>query len=246
METAKTSAPCRAGGESVFPSHFYQAKMDEKERIIRNIAANIARLRAQNGMTQSELAEKLRYSDKAVSKWERAESLPDVTVLKAVADLFGVTVDALMTEDAPVPAESAGAEEAEPEGFRLGHVRFPMSGRHLAVTALSLLLVWFVAVVAFVLLRWFVPQVPAWLAFVAAVPVSCIVLLVFNSLWGRKSWNQAIISVLMWSVLTLLFLSSVGVRPWMFFLFGIPAQAALVVWYFLAKNKKTPPCLPPQ
>lgn len=210
--------------------------MKKKEQLIQNIAANIAKLRTEAGMTQSELAEKLRYSDKAVSKWERAESLPDVTVIKQIADTFGVTVDDLLAAETPCPAAEDTAEEDRGDCFRIGALRFPMSGKHLCITLLSLLLVWFVAVAAFVLLRWFVPQVPAWLAFVAAVPVSCIVLLVFNSLWGRKSWNQAIISVLMWSVLTLLFLTSVGVRPWMIFLFGIPAQAALVVWYFLAKK----------
>lgn len=213
--------------------------MDEKERIIRNIAANIAHLRTQSGMTQSELAEKLRYSDKAVSKWERAESLPDVTVLKSIADLFGVTVDALMTADAPIPAESAESEQTKTESFRLGPLRFPMSGKHLAVTALSLLLVWFAAVVVFSVLGWCRAEGPLWLAYVAAVPVCCIVLLVLNSVWGRKSWNQAIISVLVWSLLVFAYLFALTVwqkNAWMLFLCGIPAQAALVVWYFLAKK----------
>ena len=211
--------------------------MDNKEQLIQNIASNIASLRTGAGMTQSELAEKLDYTDKAVSKWERAESLPDVTVLKQVADLFGVTVDDLLASEAPVPAAEATGSTETPreESFRIGALRFPMSGRHLCITLLSVLLVWFVAVVTFVLLRWFAPRFPAWLVFVAAVPVSCIVLLVFNSLWGRKSWNQAIISVLMWSLLALVFLSISGVRAWMLFLFGIPGQAALIVWYFLAK-----------
>ena len=54
------------------------------------IAKNITILRQNAKMTQSELAEKLNYSDKAISKWERGESIPDITVLKALADLFGV------------------------------------------------------------------------------------------------------------------------------------------------------------
>ena len=60
------------------------------------IAKNICDLRIGAGMTQSNLAAVLNYSDKAVSKWERAESIPDIEVLKEIADLFGVSVDYLL------------------------------------------------------------------------------------------------------------------------------------------------------
>ena len=63
------------------------------------IAKNIIDLRRQNGMTQAELAERLNYSDKAVSKWERGESVPDIAVLKSIADIFSVTVDFLITAE---------------------------------------------------------------------------------------------------------------------------------------------------
>ena len=60
------------------------------------VAKNIVRLRQASGMTQAELAAKLNYSDKAVSKWERGESLPDVAVLSKIADLFQVSLDWLV------------------------------------------------------------------------------------------------------------------------------------------------------
>ena len=63
------------------------------------IARNISALRQAAGMTQMELAEALHYSDKAVSKWERGESLPDVTILKKISQLFEVTVDYLLEAD---------------------------------------------------------------------------------------------------------------------------------------------------
>ena len=63
------------------------------------VAKNICELRREANMTQLMLAEKLNYSDKAVSKWERGESVPDVFMLKTIADLFGVTVDYLLTDD---------------------------------------------------------------------------------------------------------------------------------------------------
>lgn len=70
--------------------------MDELKVII---AENIQSLRRDAGMTQAALAEKLNYTDKAVSKWERGESVPDVAVLRDIADLFGVTVDYLLRQD---------------------------------------------------------------------------------------------------------------------------------------------------
>ena len=57
------------------------------------IANNITNLRKEKKLTQLEFASELHYSDKTISKWERAESIPDVVVLKQVADFFGVTVD---------------------------------------------------------------------------------------------------------------------------------------------------------
>ena len=82
------------------------------------IAKNLIDLRKSQGMTQLELAERLNYSDKAVSKWERGESLPDITVIKTIADLFGVTVDYLITEEHEVPAPLAEAAPKKKISFR--------------------------------------------------------------------------------------------------------------------------------
>ena len=81
------------------------------------IAENITALRKGSSMTQIELAEKLNYSDKAISKWERGESVPDITVLKAIADMFGVTVDYLLVREHIVECEEELSEE-EKAAFR--------------------------------------------------------------------------------------------------------------------------------
>ncbi len=70
--------------------------MDDLKRII---AKNIVELRKSMNWTQDEFSEKLNYSDKAVSKWERAESIPDVIVLKKIVDLFNVKIDYLFEPD---------------------------------------------------------------------------------------------------------------------------------------------------
>lgn len=56
----------------------------------------IAALRKEQGMTQLELAEKMGVTDKAVSKWERDLSCPDISTLPKLAEIFGISVDDLM------------------------------------------------------------------------------------------------------------------------------------------------------
>ncbi len=185
------------------------------------IAKNLADLRSKEKLTQAELAARLNYSDKAVSKWERGESLPDITVLKQIADLFSVTVDYLLTEE----------HDAKAEAPAMGKKR-----RHRVITWLSAALVWLIATVLFVLARILLPQLlGAWLLFLYAVPVSAVVLLVLNSLWGNRRWNYAIISLLTWSLLLSLFLTVSFNGSWMLFLLGVPAQIIILLWSRMAK-----------
>jgi transcriptional regulator with XRE-family HTH domain len=185
------------------------------------IAKNIVSLRQGAKMTQIELAERLNYSDKAISKWERAESLPDITVLKAIADLFGVPLDYLVRENGDIPREK------EPEG--MGRKK----RNHVIITLLSVLIVWFVAVLAYVIMDMSLPGVFArFLVFVYALPISAIVWLVFNSIWFDPRRNYLIISLMMWTcvasiVLTLL---ACGIGAWQPLLLGIPGQAAILLW----------------
>ena len=69
--------------------------------------AALAALRKERGMTQLELAEKMGVTDKAVSKWERDLSLPDVNTIPKLAELFGLTVDELMQGEGK-PRSSGG------------------------------------------------------------------------------------------------------------------------------------------
>lgn len=185
------------------------------------IAHNLSELRRSASMTQIDLAERLHYSDKAVSKWERGESIPDVGVLKEIADLFGVTVDYLLTEEHTAPREDVPAGRQH---------------RRAVVTLLSVALVWLIATVVFVILGMVLPGLLGeWLAFVYAVPVSAIVLLVFNSLWGRRRRNYGIVSVLVWGLLLSAFLTYPRGMMWMIFLLGIPAQIIIWLWSRLGK-----------
>ena len=194
------------------------------------IANNISELRKEAGFTQIELAEKLNYSDKAVSKWEHGDSTPDINVLCDIADIFGVTVDYLTKAD-----HSREKEELELHIQRQNHF-------HRVVTLMSVVCVWFVATVVFVVLNVLIPHdIRTWMAFLYAVPVSLIVLLVFNTIWGNRKFNYHIISALMWSILICFYLTTLKYNLWLTFTTGIPAQLIIYLWSKLYKkqNKKS-------
>ncbi len=210
------------------------------------IAENISMLRRAGGITQAELAEKLCYSDKAVSKWERGESVPDIAVLKAIADLFGVTVDYLITkEHAPAVPETEEAPEAAPaadtdtEDILIKNRKYNRN----IITRMGILLVWLVATIVFVVLRSFVEDM-AWsvFPFVLAIPVSCIVWLVFNSIWFNPRRNFAIISLMMWSVFFTMFylFYNFGIELSLMFIIGIPGQAIILLWSRIRTKDQEP------
>ncbi|MBR7111426.1 MAG: helix-turn-helix domain-containing protein [Clostridia bacterium] len=184
------------------------------------IAQNIAELRRNNNMTQLELAEKLNYSDKAISKWERGESIPDVAVLKNIADIFLVSVDYLLEETHKRPVPPAAQTTVRKR-------------RRSVITWLGVLLVWMIATFLFVTMQLVFPaEENAWLNFVWAVPVSAVVWLIMNSVWFNRRRNYLIVSILMWTVLAAahVTLLVVGVNVWLIYLLGIPAQVIIFLW----------------
>ncbi len=183
------------------------------------VAKNITELRQKKGMTQLELAERLNYSDKAVSKWERAESMPDISVLVEIADMFDVTLDYLVREEHKQPKPK---KQKQKKNYNRKFV-----------AALSVLTVWLVAFIAFVVISIATKGSPVeWLMLAYAVPVSMIVWLVFNSIWFDVRKNYLIISILVWSLLVALHLSFLpaGVNLWQLYLLGIPGQIIIIAW----------------
>lgn len=193
------------------------------------IASNISTLRTERKMTQFQLAEILNYSDKAVSKWERGESIPDVIVLKQIAEYFGVSVDYILTDD----HEDYHRKQAKKNKYT--------SRNKLIITLLAEGMVWLIATYVFVQILIAAPSAfPAWLSFIYALPVSAIVLLVFNSIWGRKKFNYVIISVLTWVSLLcmhLSFLIFAELGLGLIYLLGIPAQIIIILWSGLKRVK---------
>lgn len=202
--------------------------MEDYKRIIAN---NITELRKAVPLTQAELAERLNYSDKAVSKWERGESIPDVIVLKQIADIFGVSVDYLL-------------EEVHPLKATMQSVPRQLKQNRLLITGVSCVLVFLIATLVFVILASVTELSRLWLAYVYCVPVCSILLIVFNSVWGKAKLNFFFISLLVWSILASIYLSIGSYEQWLIFTIGIPAQVIIIMWsgikarFFVKRNKK--------
>lgn len=201
--------------------------MDDLKLIV---ARNITELRKKNNLTQAELADKLNYSDKAVSKWERGESIPDVAVLKSIADIFSVRIDYLVT-----------AEHTDPS-LELPRQSKRLTRNHTLILGMCIMLVWLIATFVFVLLQSILPWgTHQWTAFLYAVPVSFIVWLVFNSIWFSKKRNFAIISALVWSILAVVYITLLlytSYNAWLLFFIGVPAQIIVILWSGIRLSRK--------
>lgn len=208
--------------------------MNNEELKLR-VGSNIARLRRERGLTQAELAERINYSDKAVSKWERAESLPDVLTLLNLAEQLGTDLNTL-TGCAPEIPEPEPMPEPEPVPEPEPAVK-TLARRYTAdktvIQKLSSILVWVVALFLYMVLDAFGVK-NLWLLFVVAVPVNAIVLLSLRSAWKLYGWNRILISIIMWGFLLTIYLLLlvVGkVNVWKILPMGLLGQAAILLWF---------------
>ncbi len=205
--------------------------MDD-EKLKFRIGSNISAHRKNAGLTQAGLAEKLNYSDKAVSKWERGESIPDVLTLMQLADLFGITVNDLISDPNALPGNPGTLEKAMTQ---VSEKALKRKANKNVILALSSTLVWFVALFAFVVLSSFDFLDPySCLLFFVAIPANAIVLLSLRSAWHDFRWNKALISIIVWGSLLSLYMvlrTVWGYNFWKVFLLGIPGQIAIFLWF---------------
>jgi transcriptional regulator with XRE-family HTH domain len=207
----------------------------EDEKLKKQIGANIATYRKQAGLTQAGLAEKLNYSDKAVSKWERGESAPDVLTLVQLADLYHITVNDLLSDPDALPEESGAVQRVMEKAVEKTLKR---KADKRIILNLSSLLVWFVAVLFFVVCSSLdIPN--SWLAFIYALPADAIVRMTLLSAWKDYRWNQLLVSMLAWGCLLSLYVSFLvffDLNLWRVFLLGIPGQLAIFLWFRMFRS----------
>ena len=188
-------------------------------------AANLTKLRNAASMTQLELAERLNFSDKAVSKWERAESMPDVYTVKQLADLFQVSVDDLLT-----PSE----EWEKPVIKGVLDKKHRITGG--LITLVVLVSIVAVAILVFVIL--WLAGLPDPRVFVYMLPAVFITWLVLNSTMLDGKHNRYITMGLVFSVVAVVYAALISLNPWQLFLFAIPAEAVTWLSFYINRQRK--------
>ena len=196
------------------------------ERELREIVTtNLINYRKANNYTQAVLAEKINYSDKAISKWERGESLPDLYTLALLADLYGITVSDLITKNEKL---------AKPK-------RKYSSKSHSIISCLAFLLVWLIATIAYIVPQIITDKPFLWLSFIYAIPVSTIVMLVFSMMWGNSKtsfvWVTLMILSIILSVSLSIFLFTGHVKIWLLFIVFVPLELLTIFWFWLRKQR---------
>ena len=158
------------------------------EKLKNQLGANIVMYRKRSGLTQAKLAEQLNYSDKAVSKWERGESMPDVLTLVQLAELFEIKVDDLIRDPNEIPVHESGRIEHAMEIAVEKTLKRKANKR--VILGLSSLLVWFVALLVFVIVSSLdIPR--SWIAFLYAIPADAVVQLSLRNAW--KDFPQSMV-----------------------------------------------------
>ena len=195
-------------------------------------ASNIIKLRTGAGLTQAELGEKLNYSDKTISKWERGEAIPDAYVLTQMAEIFGVTVDYLLSSH---DAWESPEQQEEKERKQEEH-RYSVN----MIIAISVLGVWTMALTNFVMLWLF--DIILWETFVVALPVSILTYMVLICVFRRRRHLQFVIAAFVLSLFILLYFTLPMQKPWQLFLIAIPAEIIV----FLSCNIRRRPRKKPE
>lgn len=195
----------------------YNWVMSDLKKII---AKNLTELRKEKKYTQQDVGNLVQYSDKAVSKWEKGESLPDIDVLYQLCNIYGVTLDYLTHE---------GSYE-EKRDYLIPKSEYR---NKIIITSLFSSIIWMAVIIVYVYLNLY-QSINIWTIYIWAIPLNCVLLLYFNWKWGRRLWYIILISVFVWSLIAAFFIqilysSDYQYNYWMLFLIGVPIQIALIL-----------------
>ena len=187
------------------------------------IGNNIKELRKANKLTQNDLAEKLNYSNKAISRWESGEVIPDVNTLNNICELFNIPISQMFEEKI----------EHKPINTKKDY----KLNTKLAITLLSILMVWLAATTLYVTLL-LTKNIYFWKVFILAIPLSCVVGIIFNAIWGKTNIMFMLITVLIWSTMVSIYILLLKYNIWPIFFIGIPLQIGIMLWANISVNLK--------
>ncbi len=186
------------------------------------VSDNLVAFRKARKLTQLELADMIGYSDKAVSRWEHGEVTPDIETLDRLAKIYGINISAFFEE-------SPNLEKERKLSLQIGN--------KLTITLLSIVSVWFLITIAYIYGK-IIMNENFWHLFILAVPLSCVLGIIFNSIWGKRIYTFVILSVFVWSLLAWFYLYRINYNMWILFFIGIPIQVAIVLCANLRSSGK--------
>ena len=195
------------------------------ENINEVIGNNIRDLRKLNKLTQYDLAEKLNYSNKTISRWEAGEIIPDVQTLNKICELFKIPLSQIFEPDII-------NKKKMPQWYKF------QLGNKLTITLLFIAVVWLIATILFVHIK-INYNFAFWQAFIWAIPFSAIVGWFFNNRWGKKKLNYIFYSIINWTTITSLYLTIYNYTFWMLFIIGIPIQICILLWANISHNNRS-------
>lgn len=200
----------------------YDSIMDNISEFNQKVAKNLIAYRKAAGLTQAEVAEKIHYSDKSVSKWESGNGIPDVYTLVQLAELYGVSINAFLGEENKIARKE--------KSF----------GLQILIMLLSSGIVWLAAIFSFAILQIVKPEGAWWMLYLYAVLANAIVMLVYASIWKRRIINFLSVTTIVWMGLVCCYFTiypflkdTAGL--WCIFLVGVPLQVLEILWVFFRR-----------
>ena len=182
------------------------------------ISKKLIKFRVEAGLTQLELAQKINYSDKSISKWERGDGLPDLPVLVALSEIYNITLNDFLSKEKVVKSKPKKTEKKS----------------RLLVCLLSTGLVMLIASICFAIL-FMIPKTQnyAWYSYLFSIPVCAIVLLVFSEVWGNRYLNTLFASVIVWGIILSVCLTVPLKSIWIICIIGLVLTILIIFWYIL-------------
>lgn len=198
--------------------------MDDKKQITEIVAENISHLRKSFGLTQTQFAEKINYSDNTVSRWEHGEITPNIETLEQIAVLFNVPLDYMIHEH--LSDEAVTGERLKTQKTKC-----------FQVILFLIASIWFVTLGLYFCFMTFL-KINPWVIFIWAVPLSCLPPLLYSKFTKTRTFSFIFITIAVWSLLAAIYVQFLQYNIYLIFIVGVPIEHVLITWAFITRNRK--------
>ena len=177
------------------------------------IAQNLIELRKSKNLKQSELSEAIGYSDKTISRWENGTSVPDVATLIKLAEYYNVSLEDLTKENAISKHIEEKRKQSQEELINF-----------YSLIGLGVLTIWVVAVLVHLGLI-MIKQTSFWQVYIAAVPLSCLLVYRYTRKNFKVRWfNFLILSITICTSILFFYLAYIRYNFWQLFILILPLE----------------------